>query len=87
MYLTHKKKYVVARCTCFPERKYMTSASKNVYIDKFDDIVNKCNNVITYTIKMKPTDVKSNRCINSSIEVNNIDRSFKTSDIVRDIKI
>ena len=24
--------------------KYMTSISKNVYIDKLDEIVNKCNN-------------------------------------------
>ena len=24
--------------------KYMTSVSKNVYIDKLDNIVNKCNN-------------------------------------------
>ena len=24
--------------------KYMTSISKNVYIDKLDDIVNECNN-------------------------------------------
>ena len=33
--------------------KYMTSISKNVYMDKLDDIVNKHSN--TYrTIKMKP---------------------------------
>ena len=25
--------------------KYMTSISKNVYSDKLDDIVNKCNNI------------------------------------------
>ena len=25
--------------------KYITSISKNVYIDKLDDIVNKCNNM------------------------------------------
>ena len=41
----------------------MTSISKNVYIDKLDDIVNEHN--ITYhgTIKMKPIDVKNNTCI------------------------
>ena len=39
--------------------KYMTAISKNVYIDKLDDIVNEHNN--TYrTIKMKPVDVKDN---------------------------
>ena len=31
--------------------KYMTSTSKNVYIDKLDDIVNKCNNTYHRTIK------------------------------------
>ena len=37
--------------------KYMTSISKNVYIDNLDDIVNKQNN--TYRkIKMKPVDVR-----------------------------
>ena len=35
----------------------MTSISKNVYIDKLDDIVNKYNNTYHRTIKMKPVDV------------------------------
>ena len=43
--------------------KYMTSISKNVYIDKLDDIVNKYNNTYHNTIKMKPFDVKSNTYI------------------------
>ena len=30
--------------------KYMTSVSKNVYIDKLDDIVNKYNNIYHSTI-------------------------------------
>ena len=38
--------------------KYMTSISKNVYIDKLDDIVNKYNNKYHRIIKMKPVDVK-----------------------------
>ena len=33
--------------------KYMTSISKNVYIDKLDDIVNKYNNTYHSTIKIK----------------------------------
>ena len=49
--------------------KYMTSESKNVYIDKLDDIVNKYSNTYHRTIKMKPVDVKSNRYINSSKEI------------------
>ena len=40
--------------------KYMTSVSKNVYIDKLDDIVDECNNTYHRTIKMKPVDVKDN---------------------------
>ena len=42
----------------------MTSASKNVYIDKLDKI-NKYNNTHHGTIKMKTVDVKSTY-INSS---------------------
>ena len=37
--------------------KYMTSISKNVYIDKLDDRVNKYNNVYCRKIKIKPVDV------------------------------
>ena len=41
--------------------KNMTPISKNVYIDKLDDIVNKYSNTYHNTIKMKLVDVKSNR--------------------------
>ena len=37
--------------------KYMTSISKNVYMDKSDNTVNKYNNTNHRTIKMKPVDV------------------------------
>ena len=37
--------------------KHMTAISKNVYFDVLDDIVNKCNNTVHMTIKMKPIDV------------------------------
>ena len=40
--------------------KYMISVSKNVYIDKLDNVVNKCNKKYHSTIKIKPFDVKSN---------------------------
>ena len=39
--------------------KYMTWVSKNVYIDKLDDIVDEYNNTYHRTIKMKPVDVMS----------------------------
>ena len=41
--------------------KYMTSVSKNVYIDKLDNTVGEYNNTLRWTIKMKPVDVKDNR--------------------------
>ena len=37
----------------------MNSVSKNVHIDKLDDIVNKYSNTYRNTIKMKVVDVKS----------------------------
>ena len=43
--------------------KYMTSVSKNVYIDKLDDTVNEYNNTYHKIIKMKPIDVKDNTYI------------------------
>ena len=43
--------------------KYMTSVSKNVYINKLDDIVNEYNNTYHRTIKMKPVDDKDNTYI------------------------
>ena len=63
--------------------KYMTSISKNVYIDKLDDIVHKYNNKKHGTIKMKPIDVKDNTYIDFGKEVNDNDPKFKVSDRVR----
>ena len=63
--------------------KYMTSISKNVYIDKSDDIVNEYNNTYHKTIKLKPIDVKDNTYINIGKEVNDKDPKFKVGDHVR----
>ena len=52
--------------------KYMTSISKNVYIDELDDIVDKYNNTYHITIKMKPVDVKSNKYIDVTIKIQNL---------------
>ena len=41
----------------------MTSISKNMYIDRLDDIVNKYNNTYQSSIKMRPVDVKSSTLI------------------------
>ena len=45
--------------------KYMTSISKNMYIDKLNDIVDEYNNTHHRTIKMKSIDVKDNTYIDS----------------------
>ena len=63
--------------------KYMTSISKNAYIDKLDDIVNKYNNTYHNIIKMKPLDVKSNTYIDSSKDINDKNHKFEIGDIVR----
>ena len=39
--------------------KHMKAVSKNVYFDVLDDIVNKYNNTVHGTIKLKPIDVTS----------------------------
>ena len=63
--------------------KYMTAISKNVYIDKLDDIVNEYNNTYHRTIKMKPVDVKDNTYINFKKEFNDRDPKFKVGDHIR----
>ena len=61
----------------------MTAISKNVYIDKLDDIVKEYNNTYHRTIKMKPIDVKDNTYINFKKEINNKDPKFNVGDHVR----
>ena len=66
--------------------KYMTSVSKNVYINKLDDMVNEYNNRYHRTIKMKQVDVKDDTyidSIDSNKEVNDEDPKFKIADHVR----
>ena len=62
MYSTHnERKSVVAekliRTLDIKICKCMISISKEMYIDKLDDIVNKDNNIYHRTIKIKPVDV------------------------------
>ena len=61
----------------------MTLVSKNVYIDKLDNIVGEYNNTYHRIIKMKPDDVKDNTYINFKKEVNGKDPKFKVGDHVR----
>ena len=88
MYSTHNEgKSVVAerfiRTLKSKIYMYMTSISKNLYIDKLDDIVDEYNNTHHTTIKMKPIDVKDNTYINADKEINNKDPKFKVGDHVR----
>ena len=63
--------------------KYMTAISKNVYINKLDDIVNEYSNTYHRTIKMKPVDVKDNTYIGSvELRSNDKDPKFKVGDHV-----
>ena len=76
IYSTHnKRKSVVAerfiRTLKTKIYKYMTSISKNMYIDKLDDIVDEYNNTYHWTSKME------------SVNVNDKDSKFKIGDHVR----
>ena len=63
--------------------KYMTLVSKNVYIDKLDNIVGEHNNTYHKAIKMKPVGAKDNIYIDFKKEVNDKDPKFKVGDHVR----
>ena len=63
--------------------RYVTQISKNVYIVKLDDIVNKYNNKYHSTIKMKLVDAKSSTYINFNKENNKEDPKFKVNNHVR----
>ena len=66
--------------------KHMTAISKNVYIDKLDDIVKEYNNTYHTSIKMMPVDVKDNTYIDFKEAINNKDPKFKVGDHVRTSK-
>ena len=63
--------------------KYMTSISKNVYIDKFDDIVNNHNSTYYSTIKIKAFDVNSSTYIDFNKENIKEDPKFEIGDDAR----
>ena len=62
--------------------KHMTAISKNVYFDVLDDIVNKYNNTVHRTIKMKPIDVTSDSYAEYNEDFNKKDPKFKVGDHV-----
>ena len=63
--------------------KCMTSVSKNVRINKLDDIVGDYDNTYHGTIKMKPANVKDNTYIDFKREINDKDPKLKVGSHVR----
>ena len=61
----------------------MTADSKNIYFDVWDDIVNKYNNTLHRTIKMKAIDVTSDSYAEYNEDSNLTKPKFKVGDHVR----
>ena len=64
-------------------KNHMTAVSKHVYFDVLDNIVNKCNNTVHRTIKMKPIDITSDSYAEYNEDSNEKDPKFKVGDHVR----
>ena len=60
----------------------MTAVSKNVYSDVLDNILDKYNNTIHRSIKMKPIDVTSNSYAEYDEDSNITKPKFKVGDCV-----
>ena len=54
----------------------MTTISKDVYVDVLDDIVNKYNDTVHKTIKMKPIDITDDSFAKYNEESNKKDPKF-----------
>ena len=63
--------------------KHMTAVSKNVYFHVLGGTVNKYNNTVQRTIKMKPIDVTSDSYAEYNEDSNEKDPKFKVGDHVR----
>ena len=88
MYSTYKegKSFVAERFTRTLKKKvfkHMTPISKNVYFDVLDDIVDKYNDTVHRTIKMKPTDVTDDSYAEYNEDFNKKDPKFKVGDHVK----
>ena len=65
---------------------YMTSVSKNLYIDRLADIINIYNNTYHSTIKMKHVDAKSSTYTDFNVEKHDEYLTFKVDDHGRVLK-
>ena len=63
--------------------KHMTAVLKNFYFDVLNDIVNKYNNTVHRTIKMKPIDVTCDSYAEYNEDFNEKDPKFKVGDPAR----
>ena len=63
--------------------KHMTAVSKKFYFDVLDDIVNKNNNAVHRSIKMKAIDVTSDSYAEYNEDSSEKDSKFKVGDRVR----
>ena len=63
--------------------KHMAAVSKNIYFDVLDDIVNKYNNTVHRTIKMKPIDVTPGSYAEYNEGSNKKGPKFRVGDHVR----
>ena len=61
----------------------MAAVSKFVYFDVLDDVVNKYNNTVHRTTKMKPTDVTFDSYAECNKDSNEKDHKIKVGDYVR----
>ena len=61
----------------------MTAISKNLYFDVLDDIVNKYDNTVHRTIKMKPIDITGDSYAEYNEDFNKKDPKFKVGDYIR----
>ena len=88
MYLTYNEgKSVVAerfiRTLKHKIFKHMTAILENIYFDVLDDTINKYNNTVHRTIKMKPIDVTDDSYAEFNEDSNKKDPKFKVGDHVR----
>ena len=61
----------------------MAAISNDIYFDALDDIVNKYNNTVHRTIKMKPIDVTNYSFVEHNEELKKKDPKFRVVDHVR----
>ena len=82
MYSTYnERKFAVAER--FIRTQDLTAISKNLCFDVLDDIVDKYNNTVHITIKMKPIDVTGGSYAEDNEDFNKKDPKFEVGDHVK----